>query len=169
MRKAFLPILHGLLILGIAVIAIAQPQELTTRVREGSDPFITIKFLDQNGQPVLPNSIKSIQVINESDGSVIMPAITPRPTVSTQTFQLTKCASKIVNNSRDSENKIITTIFTYGGSQTPVPYPTPVSDGPLTGTDYARYVVDNIPGIRVVTGTPPDCVVEVIPTPTPTS
>jgi hypothetical protein len=156
MKKVYVSVGLLLILAGIVYAQNAAPVDLATRIREGTDSFLSVSFRDQNGVAVVPGSV-IYKVTDESTGVVLIPNATPVATLaSTLTIDINRCAARIINGSKKDENRLVPVIFTYGG-------------GAYTGTDYARYKVDNIPDIAVTPVTTPGtpCVVGTVPTPTP--
>lgn len=152
MKKCFI----YMAVLVLPSLAFGEPQDLPTHIKEGSSAFISASFKDQNGVAVKPDSI-SYFITDEATGAITIPAVGPTPLASTQTFELNTCNCRIVNNARNTENRLGTFKYTYGGASQ------------YTGTDYARYVCDNVPDIVVAQATPgTPCAVSQVPSPTPT-
>lgn len=142
-----------MLLFGAAIAYAAAPQDLSTKIKEGSDAFLSVSYKDQNGVTNQPNYMEW-SVTDESTGVVLIPKRTETPGYGTQTLNIDKCASRIINNTKDSENRLVTILFKYAG-------------GVYTGTDYARYKLENVPDIVVTPGV--TCAVGQVATPTPTN
>ena len=140
---------------------LAAPYNITTIVKEGTSGWMPMTFKDQNGSLVTPCTVH-ITVTDEQSGTILIPEYTPAPSGLSSSIvePVNNCASKIVNPGQNTtENRLYAVRFTYLGCATATP-------GSVTGTDYARYSVEDIPS-QQVTGTYPNCTVSQAPTPTP--
>lgn len=157
--------------MGVGAIALAAPYNITTVVKEGTSGWLPITFKDQNGALIVPCTV-TIDVTDEQTGTVLIAPYASTAFASSPAASIVEpvnnCAHKIVNPGQNTtENRLYTVKFTYLGCTAPTPGTTP-TPGQVTSTDYARYVVEDIPSL-IVSGTPPNCTVGPAPTPTPRS
>lgn len=144
-------------------------------VNEGSSAFLVATFKDQNGQPVIPNSV-NWYVYDRATGTILQPPqdVDTGALSSTLTLEIKPEGNQIVNVALASEQHGVPVAFSYGGpTATPVPGGVPTYtpgqiEGPFKGSDEAVYSVRNIPGLVVVCDANGCRPTPIPPTPTPT-
>jgi len=86
------------------------------RVNEGSFHKITVSFTDEEGNAVTPD-LGSYRIDDLSSGTEIIPATDFTPAGSSYDIEIPGENNSILNPVHDVETRIVSVIFSYGGSK----------------------------------------------------
>ncbi len=74
--------------------------------------ILAVSFKDENGDPVTPSSGK-YKINDFASGSVIKPETSFIPSGSSHNITISSAENKIINESKETETRIVTVIWTY--------------------------------------------------------